>query len=38
VLLKDKRRWEIRSAGQGSKGDSRYARRGSPPPRRGTTC
>jgi hypothetical protein len=37
-LLKDKRRWEIRSAGKGSKGDAGAPGPGSPPAARGTTC
>jgi hypothetical protein len=37
-LMKDARRWEIRSAGQGSKGQRWYAGRCSLPPPRGITC
>ena len=37
-LLKDKRRWEARSAGKGSKGERWTPGPGSPPPPRATTC
>ena len=37
-LLKDKRRWEVRSAGKGSKGDRCMPGRGQPRPPRVITC
>lgn len=37
-LFKDTRRWEIRSAGTGSKGQRWYAWRGWAPPPPGTAC
>ena len=37
-LLKDTRRWEVRSAGTGSKASAGMPGRGWPPPPRGTTC
>ena len=36
--LKDKRRWEVRSAGKGSKGERWYAWAWIATARRGTTC